>query len=87
MSFVNFVIPPLRLDPPPPPHQPMPAYREPALGQPLFPALAGADQGRVVEQAVLFLLPGQPGEPGCERMAGREEPFLAVEDGGLVLSA
>ncbi len=67
----------------PSPDQPMPANHEPALGQPLFPPLAGADRGRVVEQAVLLFLPGQPGEPDHERVTRRKDRLLAVEDGGI----
>jgi hypothetical protein len=60
----------------------MPPNCEPPLRQPL-PPLARADRGRLVEQPVLFLLLGQPGEPGHQRVPGWEERFLAVEDGGI----
>ncbi len=61
----------------------MPPNREPALRQPLLPALARADRRRLVEQTVFFLLLGQPGEFGHELVPGRKERFLAVEDGGI----
>ncbi len=61
----------------------MPANREAPLHQPHFPPLACADRRRLVEQTVLFLLLGQSGEPGHQRVPGREERFLAVEDGGI----
>ena len=63
----------------PSPHQPVPANHEPAFRQPLLPSLARADRGRLVEQPVVFLLPGQSGELGHECVLGREERFLAVE--------
>ncbi len=55
----------------------MSADREPALGQPLLPAVAGADGGGVVEQAVVFFLAGEARELGHERMMRRKERFLA----------
>ncbi len=61
----------------------MPPNREPALRQPLLPALARADRRRLVEQTVFFLLLGQPGEFGHELVPGRKERFLAGEDGGI----
>ena len=61
----------------------MPPNQEPSLRQPSLPALAGADRRRLVEQPVLFLLLGQPGEFGHQRVPGWEERFLAVEDGGI----
>jgi len=61
----------------------VPANRESPLRQPLLPALARADRRCLVEQTVFFLLPGQPGEPGRQRVPGWEERFLAVEDGGI----
>src|SRR5208282_5021244 len=67
----------------PPPYQPVPANRESSLRQPPFPSLARADRRRLVEQPVLFLLLGQPGEFGHQRVPGWEERFLAVEDGGI----
>jgi hypothetical protein len=65
----------------------MPANRESPLRQPLLPPLARTDRGRLVEKTVLFLLLGQPGEPGHQRVPGWEERFLAVEDGGVVVFA
>jgi len=65
----------------------MPTNRESSLRQPPFPPLARADCRRLVEQAVFFLPPGEPGELGHQRVPGWEEHFLAVEDGGLVLFA
>ena len=56
-----------------PPHQPVPANLYP-LGQPLFPALAGADGGGVVEQAVLLFLLRQPGEIGQDGWSGGGRP-------------
>src|SRR5271157_5118458 len=67
----------------PSPHQPMPANRKSSLRQPPFPSLARADCRRLVEQSVFFLLLGQSGEPGHQRVPGWEERFLAVEDGGI----
>src|SRR5271166_386595 len=67
----------------PSPHHPMPANRESPLRQPPFPPLARADRRRLVEQAVFFLLPGQPGEFGHQRVPGRKERFLAVADGEI----
>ena len=61
----------------------MPANHESSLRQPSFPSLARADRRRLVEQAVFFLLPCQPGEFGHQRVPGWEERFLAVEDGGI----
>ena len=61
----------------------MPANRESPLRQPSLPALARADRGRLVEQPVFLFLVGQPGEFSHVRMSGREERFLAVEDGGI----
>src|SRR5208337_1476310 len=59
----------------PPPYQPGPANRESSLRQPPFPSLARADRRRLVEQPVLFLLLGQPGEFGHQRVPGWEERF------------
>jgi hypothetical protein len=67
---------------PPAPHQPVPAVRESPLLQPPPPAVAGAEGRRVVEQAVLRLLRGEVGELRRQRVAGREENLLAMEDGG-----
>ncbi len=61
----------------------MPANRESSLRQPPFPPLPRADHCRLVEQTMLFLLPGQPGEFGHQRVPRWEERFLAVEDGGV----
>ncbi len=61
------------------PDEPMPAEGEPTLGQPALPAVAGADGGGVVEQAVAFFMAGEARELGRERMMRREERFLAVE--------
>ena len=48
-----------------------------------MPAVAGADSGGAVEQAVLLTLGGEAGELFCERVARGEECLLAVEDGGV----
>ncbi len=61
----------------------MPPNRESPLRQPPFPPLPRADRRRLVEQTVLLLLLGQPGEFGQQSVPGREERFLAVEDGGI----
>jgi len=71
------------------PDKSMAAQRESSRIQPGLPAILGPDRLRVVKQAVLFLLLGQPGELGVQRMIGREKGFLAVEDrriraGGVV---
>ena len=84
--FVNFVVPPLRLSSPSP-HQPVPANRESPLRQPPLPPLACADRRRLVEQAVPFLLPGQPGELGRQRCPGGRNVSLRWRMGGLVLLA
>ncbi len=55
----------------------------PAPPAAVSPPLARADRRRLVEQPVFFLLPGQPGEFGQERVPGRKERFLAVENGGI----
>src|SRR5208337_126571 len=65
------------------PDQPVPPNLEPPLRQPSLPPRARADRGRLVEQAVFLLLPGQPSEFGHERVPGWKERFLAVEDGGI----
>jgi hypothetical protein len=44
------------------------------------PAFIGPDPCRIVEQAVLFLLLGQPGELGVEGMIDSEECLLAMEN-------
>ena len=61
----------------------MPPDSEPSLHQPLLPAFTCADRRRLVEQAVFFLLLGQPGELGYELVSRWEERFLAMEDGGI----
>ncbi len=61
----------------------MPANRASPLRQPPLPPRARADRRRLIEQPVFFLLPGQSGELGQERIPGWEERFLAVEDGGI----
>jgi hypothetical protein len=58
----------------------MPADRESPLVQAAEPTLAGPDRRRLVEQPVPLLLPRQPGEPLVQRVAGREERLLAVQD-------
>ena len=59
----------------------MPAKRKPPFLQPALPSFRGSDRRRVIEQPVLFLLLGQPGEPGMERVVGWQERLLAMEDG------
>jgi hypothetical protein len=59
----------------------MPADRESLFKQPTLPSFPRPDRGRVIEQPVPFLLPGEPGEPGMERVVGWQEGFLAMEDG------
>ena len=61
----------------------MPANRESSLRQPTFPSLARADRRHLVEQPVVFLLLGEPGEFGHQRVPRWKERFLAVEDGGI----
>ena len=61
----------------------MPANGESPLLQPPLPSLACADRRRLVEQIVFFLLPGEPGEFGHQRVPRWKERFLAVEDGGV----
>ncbi len=61
----------------------MPPNRESSLRQPPFPPRARADRRRLVEQPVFLFLPGQSGDFGQERVPGRKERFLAVEDGGI----
>jgi hypothetical protein len=48
--------------------------------QPGLPAFLRPDRRRVVEQTVLFLLLGQPGDLGVEGMIGRQKRLLAMED-------
>jgi hypothetical protein len=60
---------------------------EPGRPEALLPAKFGADAGCVGEQAVLLLLPGQPGKFLAERVIGVQECFLAVQDGWLALCA
>ena len=69
----------------------MPADRESPLVQATLPPLPCPDRRRLVEQPVPLLLPRQPGEPLVQRVAGREERLLAVQDrrvgaGGIVVA-
>jgi len=58
----------------------MPAKREAGLAQPGPPAISRPDCGRIVEQTMFLLLPGQAGKLRVEWMIGREERLLAMED-------
>jgi hypothetical protein len=62
------------------PYQPMPAKRKAGLAQPSTPSVSRPNRGRVVEQTVFLLLLGQARELGMQRMIGREECLLAMED-------
>ena len=64
----------------PSPHESMAAKHKASLGQSGLPAFLRPDRRRVVEQTVFFLLLGQPRELGVERMIGRQECLLAMED-------
>jgi hypothetical protein len=46
------------------PHKPVSLEGEPALGQPPRPSVARSDAAGIVEQAILFLLSREHGEPG-----------------------
>jgi hypothetical protein len=59
-------------------HQPVPLQREPSLAQPPCPAFPRADAARVIQQAVLLFLGGQPGEFAVQRVRGRQEGFLPL---------
>jgi hypothetical protein len=63
-----------------PPHQSMASKHKARGVQPGLPADFRPDRRRVVEQTVFFLLFGQRGELGVERMIGRQERLIAVED-------
>jgi hypothetical protein len=58
----------------------MAAQHKAPRGQPGLPAFLGPDRCRVVEQTVFFLLLGQSGELGVERVIGLQERLLAMED-------
>src|SRR4051794_28434613 len=58
----------------------MPAEAESPFSQPPLPSFPGPGRGGVIEQPVLFLLLGEPGEPGMERVVGWQERLLAMED-------
>ena len=59
----------------------MPAQRKPRLLQLRLPAAARADLRRIIEQSMLLFLGRQSGETGMQRMVGREECLLPVQDG------
>jgi hypothetical protein len=48
-----------------------------------LPSFLGSDRRGVIEQHVLFLLLGQPGEPGVERVVGWQEGLLTEERAAL----
>jgi hypothetical protein len=54
-------------------NQPVPADHESLFVETALPSLPGPDRGGVIEQPVLFLLLGQPGEPGMERVVGWQD--------------
>jgi len=68
----------------------VPLQLKPAFRQSLRPSVARADAARLVEQAVLLLLGGEASELRIQRMIGRQERLLAMENGrvgaGRVLS-
>jgi hypothetical protein len=74
LSSLPFMVPLLS-------NQPMPADRESLFVEATLPSLPGSDRRGVIEQPVLLLLLGEPGEPGMERVVGRQERLLAMEDG------
>jgi len=57
-----------------------PSNLSPPAAVPTLPACRSSPSRRA---ARVFLLPGQPGEPGRQRVPGWQECFLAVEDGGI----
>src|SRR5437667_8980731 len=61
--------------------EPVSTEPESLYPQARLPPGPGSDAGRVGEQAVLLLLPGQPGELPVQRVVGGEERLLAVQDG------
>ncbi len=50
------------------------------LGKPGRPAVLGSDRRRFVEQTLFHFLGHQPGEPTVQRMIGRDERLLAMEN-------
>jgi hypothetical protein len=58
----------------------MPAKREAGLRQPSPPSILRPNRGRVVEQTMFLLLLGQARKLGVQRMIGREECLLAMEN-------
>jgi hypothetical protein len=58
----------------------MAAQHKACGAQPGLPAVFRPDRRRVVEQAVFFLLLGQPSELGVKGMIGRQKRLLAMED-------
>jgi hypothetical protein len=59
----------------------MPADRESLFVETTLPSLPGPDRGGLIEQAVLLLLLGEPGEAGMERVVGWQERLLPMQDG------
>jgi hypothetical protein len=62
------------------PHKSMAAQHKSRGVQPGLPGVFRPDRRRVVEQALFFLLPGEPGELYVEGIIGREECLLAMEN-------
>ena len=70
------------------PHESMAAKHKTLCVQPGLPAFLGADRRRVVQQPVLLLLLGQPGELGVERDdRAVRNVSLRCRIGGLALAA
>jgi hypothetical protein len=66
----------------------MTAKREAGRDEATVPALARADGGRLLQEAMLLLLGGQPRERGVQRVVALQEALLAVQDrriGGRVV--
>ena len=59
----------------------MPAKRKPPFLQPALPSFRGSDRRGVIEQPVLLLLPGEPGESGMHGVVGWQKRLLAMQDG------
>ena len=58
----------------------MTAKREAGGSEATVPALVRADGGRLLQEAMLLLLGGQPRERGVQRVVALQEGLLAVQD-------
>ena len=64
-------------------HQSMTFEAESFFSESSIPIQPEADAGGILKEARRFLFAGEPGEFRMERMIGREEGFLAMEDGWI----